>query len=900
MAYAALVSLLQTIEEFPRPHVQQITVDLHGKVSYLLGFLDDSSRTSSPSIRPLEGQIRDASCEAQDIIDSHISSQALSESAGRGVGSCFWDIISALLDIFPAIHPCVTCMDLEVEGLQKVIDEFDSILEVVSRIKDGKEEAPGQGNSLSAAGSSRFAPSDRITLVGLDRDLMHIKDRLTGSPSKLDIIPIVGMGGIGKTTLARNLYNDSLIEYYFDVRAWVVVSQDYHIKEMFTSLAGSTREVVGELHQSSVEELALRLHKSLKGRRYLIVMDDVWDTRVWDDVKRYFPDDNNGSRIILTTRQSDVAMYANAESPSHHMSLLSPEASWDLLRKTVFGQKDYPSALEKIGQMIARNCKGLPLAIVVIGGLLMKARDKKQEDWEHIASDVNSVIMRNDGDQFMEILSLSYNYLPHHLKACFLYMGVFPEDGEISVSQLIKLWIAEGFVKPTPPKSFEEVAKDYFNDLNDRSLIQVQRRNRNGRVKTCIIHDMLRELCIKEARDEKFVQVIDWRIRLSPQGRNNQRRMSIHSKGLETLLHPEEFDVSYVRSLLYFYRNLFDSHLLSLPMRCRLLRVLNALTIQFHEFPIGIIELIHLRYLGFSYRGRKKFPESISQLLNLQTLIVFGGSNVHLAISIWKMPKLRHLLFERGFLVYPFPTQVLGKDLVVLENLQTLSGVINFRCTKEIFKIMPNLKKLGVSYIRDRRTKWSSYEFDNFIYLHQLETLKCLFTASDFTTEPPSLITLAFPPSLKKLTLVGCKIPWEKMTVVGLLPNLEVLKLKEYAFEGSLWEPKEGEFTKLKFLLIELNSLEHWKANREHFPQLQHLCLSYCFNLEAIPSEIGEIETLETFELCECLDSAVESAMFIQEEQQSLGNDGLRVRVLSDNEYFDSYKKNTSVREVTT
>ncbi|KAL0421673.1 UNVERIFIED_CONTAM: putative late blight resistance proteinR1A-4 [Sesamum latifolium] len=751
MAYAALVSLLQTIEEFPRPHVQQITVDLHGKVSYLLGVLEDSSRTSSPSIRALEGQIRDASCEAQDIIDSHISSQALSESAGRGDQG--WE-----------------------------------------RGSSGTRELPG---------SSRFAPSDRITLVGLDRDMMHIKDRLTGSPSKLDILPIVGMGGIGKTTLARNLYNDSLIEYYFDIRAWVVVSQDYHIKEMFTSLAGSTREVGGELHQSSIEELALRLHKSLKGRRYLIVMDDVWDTRVW---------------------------------------MMSKEASWDLLRKTVFGQKDCPSALEKIGRMIARNCKGLPLAIVVIGGLLSKARDNKQEDWEHIASDVNSVIMRNDGDQFMEILSLSYNYLPHHLKACFLYMGVFPEDGEISVSQLLKLWVAEGFVKPPTPKSFEEVAKDYFNNLNDRSLIQVQRRNRNGRVKTCIIHDMLRELCIKEARDEKFVRVIDWRIRLSPQGRNNQRRMSIHSKGLETLLHPEEFDVS----------------------------------------------------------GRKKFPESISQLLNLQTLIVFGGSNVHLPISIWKMPKLRHLLFERGFLAYPFPTLVLGKDSVVLGNLQTLSGVINFRYTKEIFEIMPNLKKLGVSYIHDRRTKWSSYEFDNFIYLHQLETLKCVFTASDFTTEPPSHITLAFPPSLKKLSLTGCKIPWEKTTVVGSLPNLEVLKLKEYAFEGSLWEPKEGEFTKLKFLLIELNSLAHWKANREHFPQLQHLCLSYCFNLEAIPSEIGEIKTLETFELCECLDSAVESAMLIQEEQQSLGNDGLRVRVLSDNEYFDSYKKNTSVREVTT
>ncbi|KAK4426948.1 putative late blight resistance proteinR1A-10 [Sesamum alatum] len=612
-------------------------------------------------------------------------------------------------------------------------------------------------------------------------------------------------------------------------------------------------------------------------------MDDVWDTKVWDEVKKFFPDDNNGSRIILTTRQSNVAMYANDESPSHQMSLLSPEASWDLLRKTVFGQKDCPSALEKIGRIIAQNCKGLPLAVVVIGGLLSKAHDNKQEDWEHIASNINSIIMRDDSDQLEKILYLSYNYLPHHLRACFLYMGIFPEDKEISVSQLIKLWVAEGFVKPVTPKSFEEVAEDYFKDLNDRSLIQVQRRSRNGRVKTCIIHDMLRELCIKEAQEEKFIQVINRHIRLSPQGRNNQRRMSIHSNGLPYL---EEFDASYIRSLLYFYNNsLVESQLSSLPMRCRLLKVLDALTIHFREFPIGIVELIHLKYLGFSYIGRCKFPASISKLLNLQTLIIFGDSYLYLPRSIWEMPKLRNFLLKKGVFDHPFPTQVLGKDLVVLQNLQTLCGTINFRCTKKVFQIMPNLKKLGVSYIHDERINWSSYEFDNFIYLHQLETLKFQLISMD---APPWHINPAFPPSLKKLTLKGFQIPWERMTIVGSLPNLEVLKLKEFAFEGSLWEPKEGEFTKLKFLLIHLSTLKHWKVNQEHFPQLQHLRLSFCSYLEAIPFEIGEINTLEMLELYECSGSAVESAMLIQEEQQSMGNDGLRVRVISSYEYYHS------------
>ncbi|KAL0370207.1 UNVERIFIED_CONTAM: putative late blight resistance proteinR1B-17 [Sesamum angustifolium] len=253
------------------------------------------------------------------------------------------------------------------------------------------------------------------------------------------------MGGIGKTTLARNLYSDSLIEYHFDIHAWVVLSQDYNVKLMFTSLVCSTGEPNGELNHKSIEELAERLYKNLKGRRYLVVMDDVWDTKVCDDVKRFFPDDNNGSRIVLTSRRS--------------------EASWDLLRKTVFGEKDCPSTPEMIGQKIAHNCKGLPLAIVVIGGLLSKD-STAQKDWECIAEDVKTAAT-NGGDQFMEILSLSYNSLPYHLKACFLYTGVFPEDYEIFVTQLIKLWIAEGFVKPPTPKSFKQVAEDYLKDLVD-------------------------------------------------------------------------------------------------------------------------------------------------------------------------------------------------------------------------------------------------------------------------------------------------------------------------------------------------------------------------------------------------------------------------------------------------
>ncbi|KAL2492453.1 Disease resistance protein RPP13 [Abeliophyllum distichum] len=281
---------------------------------------------------------------------------------------------------------------------------------------------------------------------------------------------------------------------------------------MLTDLLDSTK------YHRNIENLDEKLYKYLKGKRYLIVLDDMWDNKAWDEVQRSFPDDSSRSRIILTTRLADV--------------------------DKVFGKECCPCELEENGKEIAKNCKGLPLALVVIGGLLHKGK-RTLDYWMYVKQNVNSAVNGND-DQLMEILLLSYNHLPRHLRACFLYMAIFPEDFKIQKSKLTKLWVAEGFIKPDRSKSLEAVAEKYVEDLLDRNMILVHKRSCTGKIKICSIHDLMRDLCVRKAQEENFLHIFDRHVTNFPEVAYNQHRVSIQSDLYEDIYG------SHVRSLLYY------------------------------------------------------------------------------------------------------------------------------------------------------------------------------------------------------------------------------------------------------------------------------------------------------------------------------------------------------------
>jgi disease resistance protein RPM1 len=259
------------------------------------------------------------------------------------------------------------------------------------------------------------------------------------------------------------------------------------------------------------------------------VLDDVWHADAWDAFEPVFPNNSRGSHILLTTRKTEVALTACIEFPDkvYNLDPLSPEESWTLFCKMVFQNSHCPEHLKNVSERILGRCEGLPLAIEAMSGVLATRDRSKIDEWEKVCLSLGAGFEDNNRMRnALKILSLSYYDLPYYLKSCLLYFSMFPEGIPIQRMRLIRLWIAEGFVKGREGMTSEEVAEDFLNELIKRSLVQVVEATSYGQVKTCRIHDLLREILITKAKEQDFVAIAKEQNMIWSE---KVRRVSIHN-----------------------------------------------------------------------------------------------------------------------------------------------------------------------------------------------------------------------------------------------------------------------------------------------------------------------------------------------------------------------------------
>ncbi|XP_076914688.1 putative disease resistance RPP8-like protein 2 [Bidens hawaiensis] len=861
MADAAVEFLLGNLKQLLVYNVHLISsvkdqVDsLCNDLRLLAAFVKETteSRSKHAVVKELVRRIRIEVYKAEDIVDMYV----------------FYKSVQKTRTNFGfAVH--LPDYSMKLRGVGK---EIQDIRGRVKEIYDNKLFASEVFNKTETF--IRSPPSvEEENVVGFDKEAENVVGWLKAETKELEVLSVVGMGGLGKTTLVKKVYNDSVVQYEFFIRSWVYVSQVYSTREVFLKILFDVTRETKDMSQWSVEMIADELRDRLKDGKYLIVLDDIWTKKAWDDLKTVFPNTKNGCRILITSRNKDVAVHANTTLPPYQLRFLTDDESWELLEKKVFPKGTRCSReLENLGKQIARKCYGLPLAIVVIAGILKK-RDKTPSSWEKVEQKVNTYVAM-EPEQCMEVLALSYNHLPYDLKACFLYFGVFPEDYEIPVWKLIHIWVAEGFIQRIGDASAEEMAEENLQDLVDRNLVLVERRKANGGIKTCRVHDMLHDMCVKQAEEENFfkeIKGLEQSIYKSIDP-NVFRRVSVHSRVLDYIsLKP---DSSHIRSFLCYGQEetvLRPELITYFPGTFKLLRVLDVLPISFTRFPS--IQLVHLRYIAL-LGTFEVLPAAITNLWNLQTLILETSSRrIEVKADLWKLLQLRHV-YTSAASVLPAPSSSSrkgGQDPLVNENLRTMSKVSPSSCTDVILARTPNLQKLGVrgnlaSLLEEKK---GICKFDNIAKLSHLEKLKLLNDTYPISPMDGKLRVLPdwykFPPKLKKLTLSDTMLDWEQMSVIGKLLSLEVLKLGDNAFVGERWVTPDGGFVQLRVLQIGKTDLVRWEATGHQFPQLQRVSLKHCEQLVAVPSGLGDITTLEVMELSWTSQLAIASARLIQKK----------------------------------
>ncbi|CAJ2662730.1 unnamed protein product [Trifolium pratense] len=832
--------------------------------------------------------IREETHLAEDVIDTFIANVVIYKRRNV-VGRMFYSIAHAKLR-------------------RKVAEKIDKIKTTLKEIHENniKYNQESSNQSTSATEEEERKQSlqrlrrnvEEENVVGFVHESEAVINRLIeGHPLHLNVISIIGMGGLGKTTLARKVYNSDKVKKHFNCRAWVSVSNECRTRELllgllqnlmpehdYESRSGNKIKKKGKKkHNEAVsnsqgfsslsdDELKKRVWEFLKLKKYLLILDDMWKIQDWDEIKDAFPNENKGSRILITSRLKEVALHTGRDPP-YYLQFLNEEQSWELFYKKVFRGEEYPCDLESLGKEIVKSCGGLPLSIVVLAGLLAN-KEKSHREWSKVLGHVNWYLTQDKETNVRDVvLKLSLDDLPSRLKPCFLYLGIFPEDSEIHVRRLLQLWVAEGFIQETGSRDAYDVAEDYLYELIDRSLIQVARVEDIEGVQTCRFHDLLRDLCILESKEDKIFEVctetniLIW---------SKPRRLSVHS----TISHYVSSSTKHhscVRSLFVSVPNYLveNDELKWLTKDFKLVRVLD-LDLESYKIPSNLGNFIHLRYLRIGSAGICSVPDSICNLQNLQTLcfepstLYFHDIPISFPYGIIKLKHLTHVHTDRPIVLRGSSSKLDGE---VMWRLQTIGFIALDKKTTYLIEkgSFPKLRTIRVHIFKgdvptmllclQKLMHLNELEIQLYKIIERyarnpeevLQSLKHLTHLSILKINYlPNLVThvTMFPPNITKLALCIGHLNDDGMKVIGCLAKLQIFILSG-SFDGSFdWGsyidfnfaqdgfPQLQEFQMADFLI------RNWKLANGSMSRLQILTVDNCPVLDSLPSELWSLTTL--------------------------------------------------------
>ncbi|KAH6763802.1 hypothetical protein C2S51_015051 [Perilla frutescens var. frutescens] len=916
--------------------LQQLTALLHDELNLLGGleqevqsikhelealrvFLEvaDGKEETDTSIKGCVDQIREISFELQDVLDKYL----LRFGRRRGtngfvrflnkVGDYSFKNLKARRQIASEIKTLNS-------RLEKVVKSQQIYRDMHSIIDHGSSSPVAETNEYvyDGRGDALFLKEEDV--VGIEKPKKNLLEWILSTNSGLGVISVVGMGGLGKTTLVKKVYDDENVKTYFDRHVWIAVS-DYKNDKHF--LENLIKKLVGEIKEShpqglndmSIDEMRDFIRVFLKGKKFILVLDDVWRHTTWEVIKFALPRKGAHGCVIITTRHNNIGNEACSETNDHVYDLkpLSEKKSKELFFKKVFKENSCPDHLMQFAESILKRCKGLPLAIIVIGGLLA-TKESRAEVWDLFNRSLGSEL---EGDKRLwRLFSVSYNDLPYYLKYCFSYLSIFPEGGLLEKEKMLRLWTAEGFVLLKQNLNLEEVAAAYLNELCSRGLIQVAEKHIDGRSRGFRIHDLLRDYITSKSREHNIVNVYNGQ--KEPWSNHKIRRLAIQNS---IHLSIEASNVEHLRSLILSNGGMEMRLIKEFVTRCRLLKVLDLRGSPIESIPDEVFKLYHLNYLCFRNTMIKVIPKSIKYLQKLETLDLKNTEVIQLPKEILKLRRLRHILVYKykvdDWYIVSFGHMQSFRapcNIGSLQYLQKLCFVDADEVTVREIGKLTELRRLGIAKLRSEHGNALCSSIANLTRLQSLtigsseesEKLDLDYSLSSSSSQGLPFLRALFLsgymekvpqwiPSLQGLSTLHLR--WSKLRLDPLsclqdLPSLTYLLIQDAYFEGLSFQAHG--FKKLKVIrLYDLQFMKWMKVEEGSIPSLQKWEVCNCQILTEPPQGIEQLKNLKKLSFH---DMPEEFVNMLVEERRSQGDTWRLAHV--PHIYF-SIKRNNGFRE---